>query len=410
MATATATAPSAAAQGSTLVPRFKAVEQMMDDNNVERKEEIELILLSVLGGVDVLFLGDPGVGKTYMLELFTNHGLVNAALFNHMIFKEAGVEELIGPRSIAGLKNDEIRRITNGYLPEADTAILDEIFKGSPAVLNAMLDIFANRILKVGGQTIDCSQLQTILMASNELPDREDLNPFRDRIGITKMVEPVKTPEGRKRVAKIQLGQIAGGVTTEVEPLALADVQTARGEVDAIKVPDPIIDMMCDAQQKWLEAGHPPSQRRMKQMWKVVKAHAWLAGRAEATADDLVPCQHMAFNLLEHAASAREVILEYASAFTRKAERLRQSLEPVLVAAEELKQKIEAAESTEDQEALMDSGVKFIRQLRTLRKEGESQLKEGTAQGQDVSSLTTVLDEITRSETWAKTALTGTED
>ena len=382
----------------------------LNKHNIDRRDEIELLGLSTLSGVDLLFLGDPGVGKTWAIELLMDC-LTDMKLFTHLLAKDMSADELLGPRSLSALKEDRIQRMTAGFLPEANYAYLDEIFKASPPMLNPMLDLLANRVLKMGGVTKDCGQLIAVFMSSNELPDREDLMAFRDRIGVTKMVAPVRTAEGRRAVTDLQLDFQSHGLDlSKVEPLALTDIELIRDEIRAIDVPNEIRDMMGEAQQKWLDAGHPPSLRRVGQMWKMVKAHAWAAGHDQASADDLLPCQYMAFNSLDHAASARAVILEFASAFTRKAERLKQSLEPVLASMEELRVKIDAAANDADREALMDGGLKFLRELRKLRTAGKSQIAEGEKQGQDVSSLEGVLAEVERSYEWGLTALTGTDE
>lgn len=404
---ATAVAKPKAGATNTLVARFCEAKDFLLEHNVERNEEVELILLGVLAGVDVLFLGDPGVGKTYMLELFTDHVLSGAKLYNHMVFKESGVEELLGPRSIQALKQDKIERITEGFLPDADTAVIDEIFKGSAAVLNAMLDLFASRKLKIGGKPIDCSRLITILMASNELPEREDLLPFRDRIGITKVVDPVRTAEGRKRVRHIQLGQIAHGVQTNLTPLSMEEIVQARAEVDALEIPEAVGEFLDDAQEKWQSAGHLPSQRRMKQVYKVVKAHAWLSGRTQASADDLIPAQHMAWNNLDDAKSAREVILKYAGEFTRKAERLRGALEPVLSGMDDLKTKLSTAQDESDKKDLYTAGMSLLRELRGLGSEAKKVIADGQKQGQDVTVAEAILAEVEKANEWATGALMG---
>jgi MoxR-like ATPase len=409
MAAATKAKLTAVKPEAGLLPRFKSIfgkGGLLDQHNVERTEEINLLALAVLGGCDLLFLGDPGVGKSYLLEMFTEHGMTNATMFDHMIFKEAGADELIGIRSVKALQEDKIRRIVEGTLCEADTALLDEIFKGSASVLNALLDLFAKRVIKVGGKPIDCKQLITILMASNELPDREDLMPFRNRIDMTTIVRPVQTPDGRKKVRQIQLGQMQNGVTFAGEPLTLEEIHTARAEVEAIDLPEPVGEMLDDAQQKCMESGWIVSQRRMKNVYKVVKANAWLAGRKECAADDLLPVQHMLWDLLDHRDAARSIILEYASKFTRKAERLRQSLEPVLKSMDDLKAKINEEGGTPSQDTI-EEGMKLLGTLRGVGREAKAQIAEGDKQGQDTSIQKDLLSEIEQANEWAEHALIG---
>lgn len=394
-----------------LLTRFNTIREFLERHNVERKEEIDLLLTSILARVDALFLGEPGVGKTYMIELLVGHCLTDMRMFSHLLAKDMSADEVLGPRDIMAMKDGKIRRITEGYLPEAHVGYLDEVFKASPPMLNPLLDITANRVLKMGGETVSCDQLIAVVMSSNELPDREDLQAFRDRIGITKLVEPVRTAEGRRAVTELQLDQQSNGIDASgVEPLTLGEIEEIRAEVKDVTVPEAIREMMGDAQQKWLEAGHAPSQRRIGQMWRVIKAHAWMAGRDEVSADDLLPCQHMAWNKPDDYKSARAIILEYATAFTRKAEELRQAMEPILSGMDQLRTNVEAAEDETAKDSLIEEGFKLLRQMNKLKGKAIKQIGEGKQQGQDVSTLEEVLAEIDKSHAWAEQMLSATDD
>lgn len=401
----------AAPPTTDLHQRYVAVQEFLRRHNIERDEDIELLLLSIISGVDALFLGEPGVGKTHMIELLVKYGLSDMTMFTHLFAKDQSADEVLGPRDIMAMKNGSIARLTDGYMPDANVAYADEVFKASPPMLNPLLDLLANRVLKVGGNVKDCSQLIAIVMSSNELPDREDLQAFRDRIGITKVVQPVQTPEGRRAVTDLQLDMQVNGIdATGVTPLTLADVHAIQTEAKRVGVNDACRQIMVDAQQKWLEKGHAPSQRRVGQMWKVVKAHAWAAGRTEVVADDFMVCQHMSWNHPDHARSAREVIIEFASAFTRKAARFRETMEPIMHSMEELKVKLDATADESEKMTLMNDGFKFLRQLRELNRDVKSEIKAGDSAGQDVSSLRELAAEVGKLDKWAVGALTGDDD
>jgi MoxR-like ATPase len=211
------------------------------DHNVEREEEIEILGLCVPSGVDHQLIGDPGVGKTWLIELLLKC-LPGATLYNTLIMKEMSADEVLGPRSLKALKNDELIRLTLGFLPDANFGYLDEFWKGSPPVINALLSIMAERLLKYGGKVIDCSHIRAIILSSNELPDREDLGAARDRIGLTKHVQPVRSPEGKRRVADIQLADIEGdGLSLgDIPQLELVDIDQMGAEARAVIVPDTV--------------------------------------------------------------------------------------------------------------------------------------------------------------------------
>ena len=379
--------------------------------NVEREEQIELLGLSLISGIDPLFLGDPGVGKTWMIELMLMclNGTSDKDFFNTLVFKETPADDILGPRSLPGMKAGRIERLSEGYLPTAVVGYLDEIFKSSPTLVNSLLDLFANRKLKVGANIIDCSQLLCIFGSSNELPDREDMLPFRDRFGLTNFVPAVRSPEGRIRVMRIQDEFQSGGSTIDLSNaprLSLDDVRTMRQEVTGIILPDSLIESMNKAQERWASAGHPPSQRRIGQMLKAIKARAWIRGSDHATTDDMIVCQHMAWNQPDDAKSAHDIIMEFANVFARKASRTREALEPILAKLDEVKADIGSEEPSEDQ---MAEAFKVMRDLRRMKRETKDQIDQGTTQGHDVTDLEAVMSTISDAYTWVEKTMTGEE-
>lgn len=410
--TATATRGSVT---ESLVSRYGEIFNVKDGflttYNVEREDQIELLGLSLIAGLDPLLLGDPGVGKTWLIELLMrciDTGGDPNALFTTLVFKETPADDLLGPRSLPAMKAGKIERLTDGYLPTAVVAYVDEFFKSSPTLANSLLDIMANRVLKVGNQVIDCSQLLCIFASSNELPDREDLQPVRDRFGITNFVPPVKSPEGRKRVMRIQDEYQSGGRAldmTDAPVLSLDEVRQIREEVRRIELPDAIIESMDTAQERWGQKGFAPSQRRIGQMLMAIKARAWTRGDDHASTDDIIVTQHMAWNHPDHAAEAREVVMEFANVFARKALQMKEGLEPVLSELDGVKKAIAEA-GGEPADEHMESAFKVMRQLRSMRKLARDNIDKGVAEGHDVRDLEGVLEEINRAHNWVEQTMT----
>lgn len=397
---------------SDLLDRFQSIRDFLKRYNVERDEEIELMLLAMIAPNDLLFLGDPGVGKTWAIELLTEHCITGADLFTHLCAKDQSAGEILGERDPMALKQGRVARITDGMLPTAHFAYLDEIFKSSPPMLNPLLDIYAKRQLKIGGKTHDCKQLITIFMSSNELPDREDLMAFRDRIAITKFVQPVKTPEGRRAVSMIQLGapEVADVDTTGLVPLTLDEIQTIRKQVRGIQVSDAVLDTMGEIEQQCLEAKHPISQRRKGSIWKMVKAHAWARGGDSVRPDDFMIAEHMLWNLASDVESAHNIVLRYANRFMRRAKALREELEPIMADMDQLKQQLDDADTREAKLSVQQSGYHFMQKLESLKDKARDYMKEGEYEGQDISDLRDALAEVKRATKWTKGVLFGTDE
>lgn len=381
--------------------------------NIEREEQIELLGLSLIAGLDPLFLGDPGVGKTWMIELLMrclDTGGDPNAMFSTLVFKETPADDILGPRSLPAMKEGRIERMMDGFLPTSVVGYVDEFFKCSPTLANSLLDVMANRVLKVGNQVIDVSQLLVMYASSNELPDREDLQPVRDRFGLTNFVPGVKSPEGRKSVMRIQdefQAQARNVDMSDAPQLSLDDVRAIRSEVSSVILPDAVIESLATAQERWGQKGFQPSQRRVGQMLMGIKSRAWARGDGTASTDDLIVCAHQAWNHPDHQKDAREVVMEFANAFARKALRMREHLEPILAEVSDIQKRLNEGANTVDD--VDEEGFKLMRNLRSMTRQAKEEIEKGDAQGHDTSDLMKVQEEIERAHNWLQKTLSGDE-
>jgi MoxR-like ATPase len=182
--------------------KFLTTRQELSAALIERDEEVDVVLTALIAQENPLLVGPPGTAKSLLLDALMSwmHGRKFTILFT----KYTTPEEVFGPISVAGLKEDCYRRITTSKLPEADGAFVDEVFKGSSAILNTLLRILNERVYDNGDGTLVKVPLKILVAASNEFPhDQEggkELNALFDRFLLRKRVRPILSQTGRQRL------------------------------------------------------------------------------------------------------------------------------------------------------------------------------------------------------------------
>ena len=167
---------------------LEAAVDMISMGLVERQEESRLVVLAMLSMEHIILLGVPGTGKSVLGRRLSK--LCNGAFFQRLLTKFSTPEELFGPLSLKSLENDEYRRCTQGFLPTASIAFLDEVFKANSAILNTLLTVLNERKFDNAGGQEDCP-IRCVVGASNELPESDELVALFDRFLIRKEVLPV---------------------------------------------------------------------------------------------------------------------------------------------------------------------------------------------------------------------------
>lgn len=155
---------------------------------VERDEDARLVVLSMIANEHILLLGPPGTAKSILGQRLAE--LCHGNFFQRLLTKFTTPEELFGPLSLKSLEQDEYRRCTVGFLPTAEIAFLDEIFKANSAILNTLLTILNERQFDNAGGREECP-IRCVVGASNELPESDELVALFDRFLIRKEVRPV---------------------------------------------------------------------------------------------------------------------------------------------------------------------------------------------------------------------------
>jgi MoxR-like ATPase len=273
---------------------------------VEREALAELIALAAVAGEHVLVIGPPGTAKSEAVRRIAR--AVDARLFEYLLGRFTEPSEIFGPIDLRRLKEGFVETETSGMLPEAELAFLDEVFKGSTAILNTLLGILNERVFRRGHTLVRCP-LRVCIGASNALPEDDSLAAFSDRFLVRVFVDPVPDPRLEELLE-------AGWGLDHGEPLSDTDFQPASlADLDTLTAAARNSDLarvrphLAHAIRLLRGAGIVLSDRRAVRVQGLVAAAAALAGRARATDADLWPLV-LAVPTREQQALARECLGE----------------------------------------------------------------------------------------------------
>lgn len=249
---------------------------------VDREEESRLALTCLVAKQHLFLLGPPGTGKSYLARLVGRTIGGDARFFELLLTRFTDPSEVFGPVSVKELvAADKYERKTSGYLPTAECAFLDEVWKASSAILNSLLTIVNERVYDNGGKR-EPVPLKTLFAASNELPQDEALEALYDRFLVRREVRPVRDP-------LLLLDR-----QEPREAPSLKNLSVVQDACRRVVLPDDVKAAMRDVKNRLMvEERIEVGDRRFQQSASLVRAAAVLDnGRQEAEPKDLIVLTH----------------------------------------------------------------------------------------------------------------------
>lgn len=244
----------------------------MNNGLLERTEQVKLIMLAALAGEHVLLLGPPGTAKSELAKRLKNV-FVEANYFERLLTRFSVPEEVFGPLSIQALEQDQYKRLTSGYLPEASVAFIDEIFKANSAILNSLLTLLNERQFDNGNRRYPVP-LISVVAASNELPEGEELDALYDRFMLRSFVHPVSDDSF---TGLLTLGNETCDPDLSIR-LKLEDLEEVQRLADKVKT-SPDVIALCNEFRRYLQQEDIyVSDRRWRKLVKLMKVSAFTSG------------------------------------------------------------------------------------------------------------------------------------
>jgi MoxR-like ATPase len=264
--------------------KLRAIREELQQLFLERTELIDGALAALLASQHVLIIGPPGTAKSMLADELCRR-ISGASYFQWLLTKFTTPEELFGAVSLKALEADDYRRVTSNKLPEAHIAFLDEVFKASSSILNAILTIINERLFHNGRQ-VSPVPLLTLFSASNELPEDDELLALYDRF-LLRFVVGYISEEFRF------LKMLQAKEPTTRTTISLDELRQMQTEARALSIPPIVLRGLADIRRELQKKNIVASDRRYRQSLSLLQALAYVYGRAAVAESDLFFLEHV---------------------------------------------------------------------------------------------------------------------
>lgn len=356
-----------------MIEKFQVLKDYLDKKYFEREKEIEAILIALLSRQHVLLIGSPGTGKS---ALVSELGKIFSGMnyFQWLLTRFSTPEELFGPLSIKDLEQGVYKRNTDGKLPEAHLAFLDEIFKANSAILNSLLTLINERIFYNNGGKVS-SPLITLVGSSNEYPEEgEGLEALFDRFLLRFEVDYIKDDNNFIEMLK------GSGQFQQPPQMTLDELQQLHFFVDMVKVPNEVLMALSQVRTELFSEGIRPSDRRFKQSISVLKAKAFLDNRQSVEVGDI----RILENALWESPDQKDIVHKIVFKFSQ--DKVTEQIEELIKGIHEIK-KLKDTSETKDVLEYMKKLKSTMEEIERMKAQYPERIQQLTKVENDTKTL-----------------------
>ena len=230
--------PAAGPGGAWSSGRVREIVAALQTGLVGREREATLLLLAALAGEHALIVGPAGVGKSALAKrlarlLCGDDGGRASPFFERQLSRFTTPEEILGPLSVSALARDVQKRSTDGFLldPAVRVGFLDEILRGSPALLNVLLELLAAPVDHARPR--HAAPGACVMAAASPFDQSElgpELAPLLDRFIVRVQMDPLP-PDARRQLLD---DNPSGATTTGTRALEASLTQSCLAELATV--------------------------------------------------------------------------------------------------------------------------------------------------------------------------------
>ncbi len=253
---------------------------------VGRTKVIDALLLGVVAREHVMLEGPHGIAKTRSVYAFRDH-LSGLNFFDVQLCKETLAADLFGVLNIKAYQ-EECRQVyaTEGMLPQADFALLDEVYRAPGTLYSTLFRALNERTFKNGG-VVRSIPLASAVGTANFVVEGQEMQAFHDRWLIRVKVGGLSSAEDRLRMLRISLDNEA----PKTDRVPWSAILTLGKRARELVYPDEILRLY---ENLVAEVGKsiPISDRRIVQSAHLPRCFAAMNGRDKVTPSDLVAAEY----------------------------------------------------------------------------------------------------------------------
>jgi len=294
----------------TIKNRIERLISTISTDMFERESVVAVALLGALSGQNTFLFGPPGTAKSLISRRISS-AFQEPTYFEYLMNRFSTPEDVFGPISIKALKDDKYTRKTEGYLPTAEFAFLDEIWKSSPAILNTLLTLINERIFR-NGDTLEKSPLKALIAASNETPaENQGLDALYDRFIVRIMVPPIAENHHFEKLIGAKPTYTAVTVP-EGDIINTDEWDSWRDDIHNVQLSDETIKIIRIIRKAFadLDEDHAVyvSDRRWQRAAILLKAAAFFNDRSLTNHSDALLLQHCLWTSVDNRVAVEQIV------------------------------------------------------------------------------------------------------